>query len=150
MINAIAQDGNYWNFIDNAAQKDIIIQSKGCLSEVLMDFTIKEVVLMMFGLKKILTHGQILSELMLLEIKSKNFDWNQNYKVCIYGSLRFGSYCVLKDEDMAGTKFTKFVILVIQEFSPKRKLAMKDLIRDQNYRVCNFGQSVVRFIIHIN
>ena len=29
MINAIAQDGNYWNVIDNAAQKNIIIQSKG-------------------------------------------------------------------------------------------------------------------------
>ena len=52
MINAIAQDGNYWNVIDSAAQKDIIIQSKGCLSEVLMDFTIKEVVSLMFGLKK--------------------------------------------------------------------------------------------------
>ena len=52
MINVIAQDGIYWNIIDSAAQKDIIIQSKGCLSEVLMDFTIKEVVSLMFGLKK--------------------------------------------------------------------------------------------------
>ena len=52
MINAISEDGNYWNVIDNAVQKDIIIKSSCCLSEVLLDFTIKEVVSLMFGVNK--------------------------------------------------------------------------------------------------
>ena len=52
MINAISEDGNYWTVIDNAVQKDVIINSSCCLSEVLLDFTIKEVVSLMFGLKK--------------------------------------------------------------------------------------------------
>ena len=51
-INHISEDGNYWYVIDNAVQKDVIIRSCTCLSEVLLDFTIKEVISLMFGVGK--------------------------------------------------------------------------------------------------
>jgi len=52
MMNQISADGNYWYVIENASKKDIIKKSSSCLSEVLMDYTIKEVVFQMLGLKK--------------------------------------------------------------------------------------------------
>ena len=52
LINATSDDGSYWSVIDNTTQKDFIVQSKLCLSEVLQDYTIKEVVSMMFGVSK--------------------------------------------------------------------------------------------------
>ena len=85
-------------------------------------------------LKKKLMHGQILSEPMLLETKLKNFDWNQNYKVCNFGPVGFGSYCVLKDEYVGDTKITEFIILVLEWFCPLRALAVKELIGDQNIK----------------
>ena len=52
LINATSDDGNYWSVIDNTTQKDFIVQTNFCLSEVLQDFTIKEVVSLMFGVNK--------------------------------------------------------------------------------------------------
>ena len=52
LMTAILEDGNYWIGIDNAVQKDIIYESNNCLSEVLMDCTIREIVSLMFGVKK--------------------------------------------------------------------------------------------------
>ena len=52
LVTQISEEGNYWNVLDNAAQKDIIYKSNNCLSEVLLDNTIKEVVSLMFGEKK--------------------------------------------------------------------------------------------------
>lgn len=52
LINATSVDGNYWSVIDNTTQKDFVIQSNFCLSEILQDFTIKEVVSTMFGVSK--------------------------------------------------------------------------------------------------
>ena len=51
-INYISEDENYWYVIDNAVQKDVIIRSCACLSEVLLDFIIKEVISLMFGVGK--------------------------------------------------------------------------------------------------
>ena len=52
MINQISEDGNYWDVLDDATEKEVISQSFHSLSEVLMDFTIKEVVSIMFHVMK--------------------------------------------------------------------------------------------------
>ena len=52
LLNQISEDGNYWNVIENSAEKDIIIKSNNCLSEVLLDSTIKDIVSLMFGVNK--------------------------------------------------------------------------------------------------
>jgi len=52
LMTAISEDGNYWIGINNAVQKDIIYESNICLSEVLMDCTIKEIVSLMIDVKK--------------------------------------------------------------------------------------------------
>lgn len=52
MINVTSEDGKYWGGIDNTTQKDFIIQSNLCLSEVLLDFSIKEVASLMFCMNK--------------------------------------------------------------------------------------------------
>jgi hypothetical protein len=52
LLHQILEDGNYWNVIDKAVEKDTIFNSNNCLSEVLLDSTIKEIVSLMFGVKK--------------------------------------------------------------------------------------------------
>ena len=52
MLNQVSEEGNYWKVLDDAAEKEIMSQSFHCLSEVLLDFTIKEVISQMFGVKK--------------------------------------------------------------------------------------------------
>ena len=43
----ISEEGNYWKVLDEATEKEVISQSFDTLSEVLQDFTIKEVISMM-------------------------------------------------------------------------------------------------------
>ena len=50
MLNQISQDRNYWNVLDNAVQNDIVFKYFNCLSEFLLDQTIRDVVMSMFGL----------------------------------------------------------------------------------------------------
>ena len=52
MINQISEDGTYWKVLEGAAEKEVMSQSCHCLSEVILDFTIKEVVSLMFGVEK--------------------------------------------------------------------------------------------------
>jgi len=52
LIKSVDNGGNYWAAIDNASKKDIIFQSNSCLSEVLKDSTIWEIVSLMFGVEK--------------------------------------------------------------------------------------------------
>ena len=52
LIAQILEDGNYWHVIDTAGHKDSIMESHTCPSEVLLDYTIKEVVLQMFNMRK--------------------------------------------------------------------------------------------------
>ena len=52
LMNQISEEGAYWNVIDNAGQKEIIYKANDCLSEVLLDYTIREVVSLMFDVKK--------------------------------------------------------------------------------------------------
>ena len=52
LMNQISEDGNYWYVLDNAGLKDVIIKSCACLSEILIDSTIKEVVFLMLGVNK--------------------------------------------------------------------------------------------------
>ena len=52
LISQVSEDGNYWSVMDITTQKDFIIQPNYCLSEVLQDYTIKEVVSLMFGVNK--------------------------------------------------------------------------------------------------
>ena len=52
MMNQISEDGTYWKVLDGAAEKEVMSQSCNCLSEVLLDSTIKEVVCLIFGVKK--------------------------------------------------------------------------------------------------
>ena len=72
MITQVSEDGNYWHVIHNAGQKDIIKKCHTCLSEVLMDYTIKEVVSLMFDVKKIQVHGLMLSKHMRMETSVSN------------------------------------------------------------------------------
>jgi len=52
LLNQVSEKGYYWHVLDNATEKEIISQSLQCLSEVLMDFTIKEIIHNMFGVQK--------------------------------------------------------------------------------------------------
>ena len=52
MRNQVEGDGYYWTIFDDASQREIIIQNCTCLSDILMDFTIKVVVKNMFGIDK--------------------------------------------------------------------------------------------------
>ena len=52
LMNQLSENGSYWQVLDNAIEKDIIIEECHCLAEVLMDNTIKEVVSRMFHVKK--------------------------------------------------------------------------------------------------
>ena len=52
LINQLSEEGNYWQVLDNANQKEVIFLSCKSLSEVLLDYTIKEVVSIMFGVEK--------------------------------------------------------------------------------------------------
>src|SRR5687767_13871668 len=52
LLTQISDDGTYWHVIDNASQKDTISNSNNCLSEVILDLVIKEVVSLMFGVDK--------------------------------------------------------------------------------------------------
>lgn len=52
LISQISEDGNYWNVIENAGQKDMIFKSHNCLSEVLQDPYIEKVVPLMFGVEQ--------------------------------------------------------------------------------------------------
>ena len=52
LIAQILEDGNYWHVINTAGQKDLIMKSFTCLSEFLLDYTIKEVVSLMFNVNK--------------------------------------------------------------------------------------------------
>ena len=52
MLSQVDDQGNYWNVIANATEKEISIKFCACLSEVLMDDNIKEVVEFMFGGEK--------------------------------------------------------------------------------------------------
>jgi len=49
LISQISEEGNYWHVLDSATQKEVMSQSFHSLSEVLMDFTIKDVISNMFG-----------------------------------------------------------------------------------------------------
>ena len=52
LMSQLSEEGNYWIAFDNASQKDVIFKCHNCLSEVLLDNTIKEVASLMFGVKK--------------------------------------------------------------------------------------------------
>ena len=52
MLNQVSDDGQYWNVLCDATEKEVIFQSFHSLSEVLMDATIREVVSRTFGVKK--------------------------------------------------------------------------------------------------
>jgi hypothetical protein len=52
MLNQVSDEGQYWNVLQDATEKEVIFQSCPSLSEVLMDSTIKEVVSLTFGVKK--------------------------------------------------------------------------------------------------
>ena len=52
LLNQISSSGIYWNIIDKASQNDVITQHNNCLSEVLLDFTIREVVSVGLGVSK--------------------------------------------------------------------------------------------------
>ena len=52
LLGQISEDGNYWHVINNAGQKDFIKKFNTCLSEVLLEYTLKEVVALTFDVKK--------------------------------------------------------------------------------------------------
>lgn len=52
LLTQISSTGIYWNVIDKASHIDVITQHNNCLSEVLLDFTIKEVVSVGLGVSK--------------------------------------------------------------------------------------------------
>ena len=52
LLNQVDEEGNYWTVIENVSQKDVLFQAKTCLSEVLMDCTIQELVSLIFNAKK--------------------------------------------------------------------------------------------------
>jgi len=49
LIQQVDEDGNYWYGMENAVQKDFILKTNNCLSEILLDKNIPAVVNMMFG-----------------------------------------------------------------------------------------------------
>ena len=52
MLNQVDDQGYYWTVVESAAEREIITKHCACLSEVLMDFTIREIVRNMFGINK--------------------------------------------------------------------------------------------------
>lgn len=52
LLSQISSTGIYWNIIENAINNDIITQDNICLSEVLLDSTIKEVISVGLGVSK--------------------------------------------------------------------------------------------------
>src|SRR5687768_14735118 len=48
----VSEDGSYWQVLENVTQKEVIFQTCHCLSEVFLDFTIKEVVFNPIGVKR--------------------------------------------------------------------------------------------------
>ena len=52
LLSQVSEDGSYWHAIDNAFQKDVIFKYNTCLKEVLLDSVIKDVVSLIFGVKK--------------------------------------------------------------------------------------------------
>ena len=51
-MNEVSEGGNYWNALDDATYKELIPTCFDSLSEVLMDYTIEEVVPTIFGVGK--------------------------------------------------------------------------------------------------
>ena len=52
LLSQISKEGNYWKVLDDATEKELTSQSFQCLQEILLDYTIKEVVSTLFGVKK--------------------------------------------------------------------------------------------------
>ena len=52
LMSQVSEKGNYWNVLVNVTEKEVISQTFNSLTEVLMDFTIKEVISTMFDVKK--------------------------------------------------------------------------------------------------
>ena len=52
LISQISEEGNYWQVLDSATEKEVISQSSDSLSEILLDYTIKVVVSNMFGVEQ--------------------------------------------------------------------------------------------------
>ena len=51
-MNEVSEGGNYWNAFVDATYKELILTCVDSLSEVLVDYTIEEVVPAMFGVGK--------------------------------------------------------------------------------------------------
>ena len=52
LLSQISEEGNYWKVLDDATEKELTSQSFQCLQEILLDYTIKEIVSTLFGVKK--------------------------------------------------------------------------------------------------
>ena len=52
LLNQVSDEGLYWNVLDDVTEKEVISKCFHSLSEVLLDFTIKEVVSLTFGVTK--------------------------------------------------------------------------------------------------
>lgn len=52
LMEQVSEGGNYWHVLNNAAKEEVISQTFHSLSEILQDFTIKEIISTMFGVKK--------------------------------------------------------------------------------------------------
>ena len=50
--NAVSEDGTYWKVLHNATENEIIFEPFHCLLEFLCNYTIKEIVSIMFGVEK--------------------------------------------------------------------------------------------------
>jgi len=52
MVLQVSEDGTYWTVLDDATQEEVLCQSYETLSDVLLDFTIRDMVSNMFGVMK--------------------------------------------------------------------------------------------------
>ena len=52
LMNQISYDGNYWKILDDATENEIMSESFHCLSELILDSPIRDIVSKMFGVKK--------------------------------------------------------------------------------------------------
>ena len=52
MSAQVSEDGNYWTILNDATKEEVLCQTCGALSDVLTDYTIREVVSKMFGVMK--------------------------------------------------------------------------------------------------
>ena len=68
LLTQILEDDKYWYVLNTAGQKDLIKKSYTCLSKVLMNYTIKEVVFLM------------------LDVKKDPITWTDNVKTYAYGN----------------------------------------------------------------